>query len=68
MTTKIAVLPGDGIGQRSEAVKVLNVLDLPLRWRWRRRRPHLTRMDIRFATCDLELAMEADAVLFWRCR
>ena len=64
---KIAVLPGDGIGIEiiTEAVKVLNVLDLPLELEW---------ADVGGKAYDnhghplpestLNLAKAADAVLF----
>jgi 3-isopropylmalate dehydrogenase len=67
MVKKIAVLPGDGIGPEivNEAVKVLNVLDLPLQ---------LEEAKVGGAAYDahghplpehtLKLAMDADAVLF----
>jgi 3-isopropylmalate dehydrogenase len=67
MVMKIAVLPGDGIGPEivAEAVKVLNVLDLPFQ---------LDEAKVGGAAFDahghplpehtLKLAMESDAVLF----
>jgi 3-isopropylmalate dehydrogenase len=67
MVMKIAVLPGDGIGSEivAEAVKVLQVLDLPLQ---------MDEAKVGGAAFDahghplpehtLELAMESDAVLF----
>jgi 3-isopropylmalate dehydrogenase len=67
MVMKIAVLPGDGIGPEivNEAVKVLNVLDLPFQ---------LDEAKVGGAAFDahghplpehtLKLAMESDAVLF----
>jgi 3-isopropylmalate dehydrogenase len=67
MVMKIAVLPGDGIGPEivTEAVKVLNVLDLPFQ---------LDEAKVGGAAFDahghplpehtLKLAMESDAVLF----
>ena len=67
MVMKIAVLPGDGIGSEivAEAVKVLQVLDLPLQ---------MDEAKVGGAAFDahghplpehtLKLAMESDAVLF----